>query len=89
MTSIHSTLSNLGEIISISRKKEKITQQDLANNIGVSRLTISNIENGKNVTIDNVLKIFKYFYLLDDFNEFLLNVKLNKNKQENNFNLYE
>lgn len=38
-------MENLGQIIRSLRKERKLTQQDLANQYGMSRSTISGIEN--------------------------------------------
>ncbi len=36
----------VGQIISDARKREKVTQQELANRVGINRTFISRIENG-------------------------------------------
>ena len=41
------------------REKRNLTQEDLGNLIGVKKAQISRIENGKNLTIATILKVFK------------------------------
>ena len=41
------------------REKLNLTQEDLGNLIGVKKAQISRIENGKNLTIATILKVFK------------------------------
>ena len=41
------------------REKRNLTQEDLGNLIGVKKAQISLIENGKNLTIATILKVFK------------------------------
>lgn len=39
-------LSEIGSLISIARKRQKLSQERLAQQLGMSRATISGIENG-------------------------------------------
>lgn len=49
-------------IISQLRKENKITQEELANEVGVTRQTITSIENGKYIaTLPLAFKIAKFF----------------------------
>jgi len=50
-------LTVIGTNIKIIRGNMK--QQDLAKKAGVSRSTLSNIENGKSIELDNLLRIAK------------------------------
>lgn len=43
------------------RKQEHLSQQELAELLAVSRLTISKLENGENVTLDTLLKVLNHF----------------------------
>lgn len=46
------------------RKKEKLSQQELANIVGVTRQTIISIENGKyTASLQLAYKIAQYFHL--------------------------
>jgi len=54
--------SELGQAISKIRKDKKISQQQLSNDLQISRATISNLENGGSVDIGlrKVLQIADY-----------------------------
>lgn len=57
----------LGEFVSISRKRLKISQDDLAKKAGIHRNTLSAFENGDmNITLGSLQKIFNAIgYSLD------------------------
>lgn len=66
----------IGLICQQHRKANDLSRDGLAKALNISATTIQNIENGKNATIDNVLKIANHFGLLtnvyntiDDFVE--------------------
>jgi len=63
--------SEIGQLVKSLRKKQKLSQQELAEQLDLSRITIQNLESGKNFTIDTLLKIFKHFDVLIGFNQFL------------------
>jgi len=68
----------IGEMIKKTRKKRKLTQEELGNIIGVQKAQISKIENGtSNVTIGTILKVFKALEAKVNFKVELLNNKLN------------
>ncbi len=46
------------------RKAHNLSREELAEVLDISRATIQNIENGKNATLDNILKIANHFGLL-------------------------
>jgi transcriptional regulator with XRE-family HTH domain len=54
--------------IKVLRKKENLSQEELASLLAVSRITIQNVEAGKNFTIDTLLKVLQHFDLLSDLN---------------------
>jgi transcriptional regulator with XRE-family HTH domain len=62
------------------RKQQKLSQQDLAEQLELSRITIQNLESGKNFTIDTLLKVFNHFDVLVGFNQFLID-KRDENEQ--------
>lgn len=64
---------NLGTWCKSLRRNEKLSQEELADRLAVSRLTISNLENGKNFTIDTFLKVMQYFGELEKVNELAKN----------------
>lgn len=72
--------SEIGQLVRSHRKREKLSRQDLAEKLDLSRITIQNLESGKNFTIDTLLKVFQYFDLLIAFNDFLKG-KRNENDQ--------
>ena len=47
----------LGQRLQQHRLQQNISQADLASRIGVSTPTISNLENGKNATLDTFLNV--------------------------------
>lgn len=49
----------VGETIKRTRLEKNMTQEDLGKLIGVQKAQISRIENGKNLTLATVIKIFK------------------------------
>ncbi len=55
----------VGRLMKTIRKQRQLTQSEVAEQLGVSRNTIQNMESGKNFTINTLLKILKEFDLLD------------------------
>lgn len=49
----------IGEAIRKARQSKNLTQEELGNLIGVQRAQISRIENGKNLTLSTLSKVFK------------------------------
>lgn len=49
----------IGDVIKQARISKNLTQEELGNLIGVQRAQISRIENGKNLTISTIAKVFK------------------------------
>lgn len=59
-TTAHTLLTDLGLLIKKERKQKKLTQQQLAKKTGLSKDTISKIENGnENYTIKSLIEILK------------------------------
>lgn len=56
--------NELGELVKALRKQRGLSQFQLANSLGVSRTTIQNLEQGKNFTVDTILKVLKEMDLL-------------------------
>ncbi|MCH2224388.1 MAG: helix-turn-helix domain-containing protein [Crocinitomicaceae bacterium] len=75
----------IGELIRSSRKEKKISQGVLADQLDLSRVTIQNLESGKNFTIDTLLKALQYFELLESLNQLLID---KRNERENLTSLY-
>lgn len=61
----------LGEWCKLLRKREKLTQQELAKELDISPITISKLENGENATLETILKVLQYFDELNSFNRFI------------------
>lgn len=49
----------IGDVIRRTRLEKELTQEDLGKLVGVQKAQISRIENGKNLTISTVIKVFK------------------------------
>ena len=54
----------LGNLCKQKRQSYDMSQSELADALGLSRYTIQKFENGKNATLDTVLKIANHFDLL-------------------------
>ena len=54
----------IGNYVRLRRKQTGLTQDELGNLLGLSRITIQNLESGKNFTMDTLLKILQHFGLL-------------------------
>jgi len=61
----------IGNFVKKLRTQNKISQEELAKKLNLSRLTIQNVENGKNFNIDTILLIFQYFDELQGFYDYL------------------
>jgi len=72
--------SEIAQLVKSYRKQQKLSQQDLAEQLELSRITIQNLESGKNFTIDTLLKVFNHFDVLVGFNQFLMD-KRNETEQ--------
>jgi transcriptional regulator with XRE-family HTH domain len=58
----------MGAFAKSLRKREKISQQSLAERLNLSRLTIQNMESGRNFTIDTFLLVMEHFQKLNELN---------------------
>ncbi len=65
--------NNIGQWCKKMRKTEKLTQEELANELGLSRYTIVNLENGENPTLETLLKFLHYFDKMNSLNQFVSN----------------
>lgn len=72
--------SEIAQLVKSYRKQQKLSQQELAAQLELSRITIQNLESGKNFTIDTLLKVFNHFDVLVGFNQFLMD-KRNETEQ--------
>ena len=55
----------IGQVCKNKRKEYGVSRDELAKELDISRTTIQNIENGKNSTLDNLLKVANHFNLLE------------------------
>lgn len=63
---IKDTKIKIGVLCKKYRKMHQLTREELADAVHVSPTTIQNLENGKNATLDTVLKIAYHFDLLEN-----------------------
>jgi DNA-binding XRE family transcriptional regulator len=56
----------IGQVCQKKRKDYEMSRDELAQALDISRTTIQNIENGKNATLDNILKVANHFSMLED-----------------------
>ncbi len=84
VVTIKKTKEELGKWCKLQRDRFQLSQQELADHLGISRYTIQKFESGRNSTIDTVLKIAHHF---DDLEKFYSGVKA-YNDQNTNHSLY-
>jgi len=65
----------LGALCKQKRQIYGMSQEDLAEALGLSRYTIQKFENGKNATLDTVLKIINHFDLLGKLYQILKDIE--------------
>ncbi len=75
----------IGQWIKVLRKQAKLSQQELADTLNVSRITIQNVEAGKNFTIDTLLKLLMHFDKMAEFNQYVVS---RRKEQEDLKSLY-
>lgn len=69
----------IGQELAVERKANDLGQEDMAKRLGVSRRTLSDVEQGKNGAIDNYIN---YAILLDvDFSFIALRAKMEVEKR--------
>jgi transcriptional regulator with XRE-family HTH domain len=56
----------IGSICRHQRKANQLSRKELANALDISATTIQNLENGKNATLDTILKVADHFGLISD-----------------------
>ncbi|SFF65057.1 MULTISPECIES: helix-turn-helix domain-containing protein [Salegentibacter] len=80
LVTIKQTKEELGKWCKLQRGRFELSQQELADQLGISRYTIQKFESGKNSTIDTILKIAHHF---DDLEKFYKGVKAYNEKNTN------
>lgn len=66
ITTISDVKLKIGEWCKQKRILYELSQDDLAQVLEMSRLTIRKLEDGKNVTLDTLLKVVNHFDMLED-----------------------
>jgi transcriptional regulator with XRE-family HTH domain len=62
---------DLGTWTKSMRKAQHLSQEQLAEQLNVSRITIQNLEAGRNITIDTLLKVLRHFDCLSKISHFV------------------
>lgn len=70
-------LLDLGKQIRTARIERKMSQGDLSKHSGVSVHSISNIENGKDFSVDNLISILRSLSLLENLTLLIPNIAPN------------
>ena len=70
-TTIKDVKNSIGAWCKKMGKAEHLTQQELADELALSRLTIAKLENGENPTIETLLKVLQYFDEMKSINQFV------------------
>ncbi len=71
----------VGLLVKTLRNQASLTQEQLAEKLSLSRVTIQNLESGQNPTMDTLLKVLQYFDLLGSFNDYIETEIENNNQQ--------
>jgi transcriptional regulator with XRE-family HTH domain len=59
--------SELGKRIKASRLRKKLSQAEVAERTGISKFTISQMENGKNTSLSSLIAVLRVLKLLENF----------------------
>ncbi len=70
--------NDLGCLIKKMRTDRKLSQEELAKRLNLSRITIQNIERGNNFTIETFLLLLQYFNEIESYSDYI------KSKLEDN-----
>lgn len=79
VTTIKDVKVKIGEACKTLRTSNGLSRDELAEKLDVSSTTIQNIENGKNATLDNVLKVANHFGLLQSITKQINKVIIDQN----------
>ncbi len=64
-------IRELGQRLRAYRLRQNLRQSDLAQQTGLTQVTVSNVENGKDPRLSSVIKIMRALNLLDELEQFL------------------
>jgi transcriptional regulator with XRE-family HTH domain len=70
---IKDTKCDIGKWAKLLRKKHNLSQDQLAEMLSLSRITIQHLEGGKNITLDTFLKVLQHFDELARLNFYIQN----------------
>ncbi len=59
--------SELGKRIKATRQRKKLSQAEVAERAGISKFTISQMENGKNTSLASIIAVLRVLKLLENF----------------------
>ncbi|QEH40926.1 helix-turn-helix domain-containing protein [Chitinophaga sp. XS-30] len=76
---VYDVKSQIAKLSRTLRGFEGISQDQLAEQLNMSRITIQNLERPKNVTLDTFLKVLQHFDLLEKFDAFIAENIADKN----------
>ncbi|WP_109696606.1 helix-turn-helix domain-containing protein [Chitinophaga deserti] len=76
---VYKVKSHIAELSKTLRVVEGISQDQLAEQLNMSRNTIKNVEGAKNATLDTFLKVLQHFDLLEKFDDFIRDSIADKN----------
>ena len=62
---------DLGRLIKKMRTDRKLSQEELAKRLNLSRITIQNIERGNNFTIETYLLVLQFFNEIGSFSDYI------------------
>ena len=68
--SINDVKIKIGQLCKQKRLFHDLSQDQLAKELALSRITIQKLEKGKNVTLDTFLKVLNHFDSLEDLNSY-------------------
>lgn len=79
LITINEVKIKIGQLCKQKRQFYNLSQEQLAENLAMSRITIQKLEKGKNVTVDTFLKVLNHFDKLESFHSFLIENTENQN----------
>lgn len=62
---------DLGKLMKKMRTDRKLSQEELAKRLNLSRITIQNIERGNNFTIETYLLVLQFFNEIESFSDYI------------------
>lgn len=64
-------LEQTGKQLKVMRKALGLSQQEVAHKTGINRMTVSNIETGKNISYDSLIRLLKAYGVLSRLDDLL------------------